>query len=323
MIGLFRWIWGYVRFDFRKGFCENFLTDCYSQGFEIRDVSLNEDGFTAYCNLKTYKQLHHIARLHGGVVKITKKCGLPFLALPLKNRIGFAVGAAAFILIVSFLSTFVWNVEITGNDAVGTFAINAFLENNNLKSGVMWSSVDRDKLCWDMLGEFDEFSWVHINKKGSTAFVEVNEVKAMPDESDKDKLEGINVFRKELQAVAYREQKDMSVRDRKHYKKLNFFFIDIPLYTNRKTGDISQESASFITINEVALPIGITEYEEVFLSSTPKTLSDEELTQLAQKKLEYLEQQEFEGFEIINKSPDVKNESDKCTITCSYILRRK
>jgi len=322
LIRLFRWIFGYVKFRFSGGFYEDFLTDCYSNAVAIRDIALADDGFTAYCNVKVYKKLHTTAHKHGGVVRIIKKSGLPFILLPLKNRIGFFVGMVMCALIISFLGSFIWNVEITGNNRIGEATILSYLENNNLRSGVMWSSVDREELEWNMMSEFEDLSWVHINRFGTTVRVEVNETTQKPDK-DEEKLQGINVFRKELEAVAYREQKDMKIKSKKEYKKLQFFSVSIPLYLKKESGDMTEESSTFLSIKDTRLPIGIYTYDEIFLSSSPRTLTDEELTELAKQKLSHLEEQEFDGFEIINRKDDIKMEDDKCVIKTSYIIRRK
>lgn len=316
-------MFGYVKFTFTGGFAEDFLTECFSNGIEIRDVSVSNDGFAARCNLKTYKKLHHYAFRHGGKVKIIKKSGLPFILLPLKNRIGFFVGMLAFVIIISFLSCFIWNVEIVGNNRISDTSISAYLDNHNIKSGVMWSSISRSAVCWDMMSEFEDISWVHINKVGTTARVEINETKLADTEGDDDKLKGINVFRKELQVIAYREQKDVTVKSRKTYKRVHFFTADIPLYLKKEAGEISAESESYLTIKDVQLPIGITEYEEQYLSSQSRTLTDEELFALAQKKMSFQEEKEFDGYEIINKTESHEIDADKCVLNASYIIKRK
>ena len=323
MTWLFRWIFGYVRFSFRGGFAENFLTECFFDGIQIRDVAADSDGFDACCNLRTYKKLHRYAFRHGGKVRVIKRKGLPFLLLPLKNRIGFFVGMLAFTVIVSFLSCFIWNVEIVGNEQISDTTMYAWLEDNNISPGVMWSSVSRDDVCWNMMSDFEEISWVHINKNGSTARVEINEVRTADKDGDEDKLKGINVFRKELQVVAYREQKDITVKGVKDYSRIHFFNADIPLYFNKKTGDISQESESWLTVKDTKLPIGITTTREQYLQSTARMLSDSELLELAQKKMTYSEESEFDGFEIINKTESHEMDADKCVLSASYIVRRK
>lgn len=275
----------------------------------------------ASCGIRTYKSLHRIALHHGGKTKIIRKKGLPFILKPLKNRTGFFIGAVLFIFIISFLESFVWNVEIVGNERVSNTMITSFLESGNLKSGAMWSSIDRDKLEWDMMSEFEDISWVHINKTGTTARVEINETTEKPAEQNEDNLKGVKVFRKELQTVAYRQQSKISIADSKSYKRLVFFSAEIPLYIKIRQGDIEEESTKMLTIKNTVLPVGITAKTEKFLTSSSYDLSDKELLELAKKKLSYLEKKELDGYTIINKSPKYETDRDKCTVTCAYVVR--
>lgn len=323
MIYLFRWLFGYIKFYFKNGFSEDFITDCFAQGMELRDIEDCGEYITAVCNLKNYKKLHRIAYKHGGVVKIMKKKGLPFVLLPLKNRFGFFIGMICFCAILSFLNAFIWNVEIVGNSRVSDTAILTYLENNHFQTGVMWGSVDRTDLCWKIMSDFEDFSWVHINKFGTTARVEVNETRQQDADADEEKLQGIGVFRRELSTTVSREQKDITLKDTKDYYTLRFFTAEIPLYFKKLTGDQSYESDKALTIKNVELPIGYTKSEERFFRTTPRTMSDDELKALAKKRLEYLEQKEFDGFEIVNQTEHYDLAEDKCTISCSYIIRRK
>ena len=103
MIKFFRFLLGYVDFEFKKGFSEGFINECFENGVEIQNISLTENGFTAICRIGTYKKLHRIALRHGGCVKVIKKHGLPFFLSPLKDRTGFFIGALLFVFILSFL----------------------------------------------------------------------------------------------------------------------------------------------------------------------------------------------------------------------------
>ncbi len=322
MIYIFRLIFGYVNFVYKNGFVEDFLTECFNNSIEIRDVQKCDDYIIASCNIKNYKKLHRIALKTGGVVKIIDKKGLPFVLLPLKNRYGFFVGMLLFCVLISFFGSFVWNVEINGNEKISNATVNAFLENNGLKQGVMWGSVNRDKIAWDMMSSFDDFSWVHINKRGTTALVEINEKTDTPPK-DFDKLQGINVFRRELSVTVSREQSDVFVKNTKKYYNLEFFALSVPLYINRQKGEISSSSNSFLTIKDTALPIGYTVFEEQYLSSTKRTLNDNELKALSKKRLSKKELQELDGFSIVNKTEKYDINENSCTATFTYVIRRK
>lgn len=323
MVYFFRLFLGFVRFEFHGGFYENFLNECFENKIDIKEICLIDGGFSALCSIKTYKTLHRIAFRHGGKVKIIKKSGLPFVLSPLKNRIGFFTGIVAFVFIISFLSSFVWNVEIVGNERLSDMTVNTYLENNNLKTGVMWSSIDKSNICWGMMSEFDDIAWVHINRVGTTARVEINETRQTPDDTDEDALKGIDVFRKEIEVVTYREQNSISISRNESYKTLMFFGLEIPLYLKKETGDMSDKSETFIEFKDTGLPIGIIEENERWLKSNSVSLTDDELLLLSEKKLAIKEEQEFESFEIINRSVEHTIDGDKCIITGSYIISKR
>lgn len=189
-----------------------------------------------------------------------------------------------FCAIISFLNAFIWNVEVTGNSRVSTSAVTAYLENNNLKKGVMWGGVNRNRLSWDMMSEFDDFSWVHINKIGTTASVEINETTPSPNNADNEKLKGLDVFRRELTVTVNRQQNEILPKKTNKYYTLHFFSLNLPLYFKKEPGEQSAQSSKFIEIHNVTLPVGYTKYEERFFSTRSKTLSDEQLTSLAKKE---------------------------------------
>lgn len=322
LIYFFRWLFGYVEFSFRGGFVENFLSECFREGVELRDVRKAEDYITASCNLKAYKGLHRIALHNGGVTKAIHKGGLPFMLAPLRGRIGFFVGMLCFVAILSFLNTFIWNVEIVGNAQVSDSEIMSYLEKNNFKTGVMWSSVDKKRIAWDMMSEFDELSWVHINEIGTTAYVEVNERRQAPI-PDTDKLQGKDVFKKELGTTVSREQRIICPKDSKKYYRIKFFTADIPFYFSRHTGESTVKSSEYLTIRDTVLPLGYEKYEEQTYTYQSRFLNDDELRELAKKRMEFVERDELEGFEIVSRAEDYRLDDTKCVALFSYIIRRK
>lgn len=323
MIYLFRFIFGYVKFTFTGGFSEQFINSCFENGIGIRNVKLISDGISAECSPGSYKKLHTLARQSGGVTRIYKKVGLVFILPSLKYRLGFFVGMLAFVLIISFLNSFVWSVEIVGNSKVSAQTLMYYLEDNGLTVGTMWSSVDRDRLSWLMLRDFDTLAWVHINKDGAKAIVELTEVTPANMEYDEEELEGKTVFRKELEATAYKEQSRVSVRDIQRYYELNFFSVKIPLYLRQGTGDTTSVSNMPFVIKGVSLPISLDKITQTFYSSTPYTLTDEEVQALSLKKLKLLKEQELSDYEIVNESEYTQLDDEKSTAKGAYVLRRK
>lgn len=322
MIRLFRWILGYVEFEFTNGFYEGFINDCFEQSAEIKGITLIENGVKAFCLIPCYKRLHRIALANGGRVHITKKSGLPFYLHPLKDRIGFAVGAFIFVVIISFLGSFIWNVELVGNKHISDAELNEYLSCNGIRVGAMWGATNRNELCWKMMSDFDDIAWVHINKIGTTARVEINETKKAP-EPDIDRLQGIKAQRKELEAIAYKKQSKITVTKAKSYYRIRFFVLDLPLYIKKSSGDIEEALVKSVKINGVTLPIGITKYTEKYLNSQEYDLSAHELEALAKKKLALAEKKELDEYIIVNKNVEIEADEDKCIARGAYIVKHK
>ena len=180
MVRFFRWLLGYVKFSFSGGFTDGFVDNCYQNKINVHNLKNNKGLVYGECLARDYELLHIPARKSGGKIKIIKKCGLPFFLLKLRNRWGLFVGALIFVCIISFLSGFIWNVEIVGNERVSDKEIISFLDENNLKRGAYWKSIDKDKIENLMMAGFDDCAWVHINELGTTARVEINETVKKP-----------------------------------------------------------------------------------------------------------------------------------------------
>ena len=184
MISFIRWIIGFVSFRFEGGFADGFINECYSLGEPVRNIARYGGALTGKCPASHYLTLCRIARRHGGRLKITKKSGVIFPFLKIKNRLGLFVGAVVFAVLISFLCGFVWNIELVGNSRISDSEISDFLSQNGLSRGAYWDNVEKEKIENLMMASFDDCAWVHINELGTTARVEINETKKKPRVAD-------------------------------------------------------------------------------------------------------------------------------------------
>lgn len=180
-----QWLVGYVEFSFSGGFGANFLNECFQLGLNVYKIR-DDSRLTARCPVQAYKYLHRIAFRHGGKVRIIKKCGMPFYVSRLMSRSGLAVGCVLCVVLFCFLSGFVWNIEYVGNTTIEQSRIEAFLDKNDFRIGTHWDVDEKKKLEDLMLASFDEIAWVHINRIGTTARVEIQEATPKPNIESKD-----------------------------------------------------------------------------------------------------------------------------------------
>lgn len=100
----------------------------------------------------------------------------------IKNKGGVYVGVAFSILIMIFSSLLVWDVRIEGNEQISDSKIASELYNQGLKIGAFWPSINRSGIETCLLNDFEEISWININRRGSVAYVSVKEKDAKKEE---------------------------------------------------------------------------------------------------------------------------------------------
>lgn len=317
---LFRYLFGYVHFAYTGGFYEDFINACYAQHCAVERLTRQTDVLYGVCSIKTYRRLHRAAFASGGRVRVIQKCGLPFFLAPLKKRWGFLTGLVAFVLVLSLLTAFVWNIEITGNSRISTAELETYLEKNGVTVGALWSQVDRKTIPYAVMADFPDASWAHLNKIGTTARLEINEATTPPAEKTEKEKAQIGVMRKEIVLTVSRKATDTQLIGEKSYKSLYFYGMRIPLYINRKPG-VTQSQTRSVTLRGKTLPISVTCDTEQYYQKTEYMLTDKELETLARHRLTQAKNEKFSGMQVVNEHITVTMNDQVCTITGAYILR--
>lgn len=191
MVRLARWILGYVKFVFFGGFIDGFVDMSFENKVNIKNLKVKKGKLYGECLAREYIKLHSIAFRNGGRVKVIKKSGLVFPLLKLRNRWGLFAGALIFVCFICFISGFIWNVEITGNERISEEQIVSFLESNNLYRGAPWRKIDKDRIENLMMASFDDCAWAHINELGTTARIEISETKQKPEVINKNMITNV------------------------------------------------------------------------------------------------------------------------------------
>lgn len=184
LVSLFRYLYGYVEFRVTGGFLERFLNLCNVNGLRLWDIRRDKDGITAFTDIKSYKKMHTYARRAGSVTKIVKKHGAPFLMHRYRHRVGLLVGLVVFAVVMAVLTSFIWTVEVEGNETLTTEQILSYYETQGLKKGTFRRSLDLSYLENKGMADIPELSWVSINLYGSKAVIELREGVDAPQRVD-------------------------------------------------------------------------------------------------------------------------------------------
>ena len=206
MTRLYWYLRGYVQFVFTGGFAEDFINALGELGITLPGLQRQGSDLRGVCSVGTYMQLHKAARQAGGRVRITARRGLPFFLRRLRGRWGLPIGAVAFALVLCVLSGFIWDVQVVGNNRVGTGTLETYLAQNGVAVGKPWQGAARSRLNYRLLRDFPDLAWAHINKVGANARLEVAErVDTPKTKSDKEQSQW-GAARRELRCTVNRLQ---------------------------------------------------------------------------------------------------------------------
>ncbi len=103
--------------------------------------------------------------------------GLPAVLVFFRRRFGFALGIVFFLVIGYYSSRTVWNIDITGNERLSDEAVLNILDRGGFGYGTYIPSVDFDDLQARVIAYEDDVSWISVNMRGNTAYVELRETR--------------------------------------------------------------------------------------------------------------------------------------------------
>ena len=182
---LLAYILGYLNIEIEGYFVEKFINICISKKIFLWNIkrTKSSNSAIAYANIgiKDYKKISKIAKATKCKVSIKTKKGLPFICNKYKKRKAFFVLFITIAILCIFLSNFVWNIEIIGNNTIATEEIMKNLEEQGLKLGSFKNTVDTKKIINNMRLKRNDLAWIGINIEGTNATVKVVEADKKPE----------------------------------------------------------------------------------------------------------------------------------------------
>ncbi|HHV98505.1 MAG TPA: sporulation protein YqfD [Clostridiaceae bacterium] len=182
ILRLWNYIRGYVIIIVKGYFLEKFINICTRRQILLWDIKVRGSGvMTLKISIKGFKMLRPIAKKTNCSVRILRKKGLPFVFSRYRRRKAFVAGAVLFVFLLYVLTSFIWSVEITGNENIETAVIEQKLAENGVKAGKLKYNIDTDRVANSMMLAIDQLRWISITIKGTKAKIQVAE-RVLPPE---------------------------------------------------------------------------------------------------------------------------------------------
>lgn len=168
-------LFGRISFEISDGFTELFLSECKREDISLKNVRVRNNIITATVNRHELKRVYAAAKKSGNSVKILKRYGLPDFLIRYRKRLGIPCGILLFALILGFLGSFVWSVDIAGLESIPAEEIERVLYEAGIKKGALYENLQCKDAEYILYNEFPEISWVNVLPIGSRVFVTVKE----------------------------------------------------------------------------------------------------------------------------------------------------
>lgn len=169
---------GYVRLAVTGFSVERFLNMAAFRGVYLWDVARAENGIELNVSIRGFKKLRGVAKKTGCRTKIAAKNGLPFLLHRYRKRKILLGGVLFFMLGLWALSSFIWQIEIDGNEKVSHDTLMEFLEAEGLRTGAPKFRVNDLAIQTAILNNFAEISWADVYTRGTRTQILI--VEAIP-----------------------------------------------------------------------------------------------------------------------------------------------
>lgn len=172
---------GYVTITVPEDCLEKFVNLAVSRGIFLWDIAGVGTGRVALkVRLRGVQPLRHVARMSRCRFRIVERHGLPFWTSRMRQRRAMTAGALLFVLALYVLSSFVWFIEVTGNQRVTDEVVEQVARRAGLKLGVPRWTVDVATLEEAILEQVPGLSWVGVYVDGTRVYIKVVEKKLPP-----------------------------------------------------------------------------------------------------------------------------------------------
>lgn len=176
-----RYFQGTVRFSVDGGYPEKFLNRAAAAGVRMWDIGRSDTAIYASAFSRSRKKLEAAAAKSGVTLRILSRRGVPYKLKRYRRRVGIFAGAAVFLAVLFFFSSFIWTVGVTGNSETPTDQIIGVLAGYGVRPGAFPLLLNVKKIEQDALVRLPGLSWMHIDIRGSRVTVKVRERIYPPD----------------------------------------------------------------------------------------------------------------------------------------------
>ena len=175
---------GIITVQIEGFFTERFINLCSINNIKIWEIRNIVKGVIRFkMNIADFKKLRSITKKTKCKVSIKEKKGLYFTLFKYRKRKLIFVFLFLIIVFSIAFSTFIWDIDIVGNERVSKEIIISKLKDSGLYIGRNKIGLDKKEVVNELRAMENELSWVGIEIDGTRAIVKVVEKTRMDEKN--------------------------------------------------------------------------------------------------------------------------------------------
>ncbi len=160
---------------------ERFLNLALTRGIGFWDLQKKSKGAQLSIELSSFRRIRPLVKKSRCRLHIVRKAGLPFLKARLRRRRGLVLGALFFWLLICILTSCIWFIEITGNQAITSKEVLQLVEQLGVHPGIWKKKLNLLELEQDIVRLHSGISWAGCRIRGTLLEIEIAEHLVEPE----------------------------------------------------------------------------------------------------------------------------------------------
>lgn len=161
---------------------ERLMNMALSRGIYIRNIKPFDEKMVFEIRSSGYEALKAIAAENGYKLSIVSKHGLPVYKSIVKRRVGFILGGLFFVIALYIITSFIWFVELDGNERIDPERILSAAARHGVRQGAPKWTFNRLWVEEQILRDIGDLSYIKIDIRGVRARIEVVEKIVVPEQ---------------------------------------------------------------------------------------------------------------------------------------------
>ena len=180
-VTLWHYLKGYVIVEVDGGNVEKLLNLVTYHGIQIWQLRRQESKVSFCMVAEDFKKIKGDVKKAKCRIKIIYKRGVPFITNKYKRRYLFVGGLVAFVIMLWVLTSYVWLVDVEGNERLSSMEIMHTLKENGYQTGRLKCQMNPRQAEVVLIEQYPELVWVGIHYEGTRMVVKVSESVLPPE----------------------------------------------------------------------------------------------------------------------------------------------